>query len=173
MDSDCGAASRYGESPVGDTPLEGRPSGRRQSPLRPFKPLGQAGLEASQFQASPWVVQVLRVVSKSVFPPGSLHFPPSSFPSPRELASSWQEPLFAHPIPSRILPGLAWPFRAPWFPGLRRANQPRSQKACPPETVGRDLLSLLRKALAPNANIRLVSSGLWAMLPSPDAAGAR
>lgn len=101
--SDCGAASRYGESPVGDTPLEGRPSGRRQSPLWPFKPVGQAGLEASQFQASPWVVQVFRVVSKSVFPPGSLHFPPSSVPLPS--LGSWHPAGRSHFLPTPLLQG--------------------------------------------------------------------
>lgn len=172
--SDCGAASRYGESPVGDAPLEGRLSGRRQSPLWPFKPVGQAGLKASQFQASPWVVQVLRVVSKSVFPSGSLHSPPSSLPSPS--LRSWHPAGRSHFMPTLLLQGFfrAWLglSGAPWLLGLRRANQPRSQKARPPQAVGRGLLSL-RKALAPNPNIRLASSGLWALLSSPDAAGAR
>lgn len=111
--SDCGAASRYGESPVGDTPLEGRPSGRRQSPLWPFKPVGQAGLKASQFQASPWVVQVLRVVSKSVFLSGSLHSPPSSLPSPS--LGSWHPAGRSHFMPTLLLQGS---FRA-WL-GLSR-----------------------------------------------------
>ena len=147
--SDCGAASRYGESPVGDTSLEGRPSGRRQSPLWPFKPVGQAGLEASQFQASPWVVQVFRVVSKSVFPPGSLHFPPS--PSPClalgagiQLAGATFCPPHSFKDPSG--PGLAFPGTVVSGPRkgkpatlpeslVPRDRRPRSAQS-PPESPG-------------------------------------
>lgn len=65
--------------------------------------------QGSQFQASAWVVQVFWVVSKTIFPSGSLPSPP--FPLPSPCPRSWH-PLALPPSAPILTPLLQGPLQA-------------------------------------------------------------
>lgn len=112
------------------------------TPSRTFERVSYSGLQASQFQASAWVVQVFRVVLKTIFPSGTLPSPPFFLPSRRPR--SWH-PLSLPPSAPTLTPLLQGSVQARlgllWHCGFLYYSQQTSQA---PRTF--ELRSLLAEA---------------------------